>query len=74
MANEDPKIELPKIPVSQDALFKVLTALTDSPHRIRELQYTRGIPGDDTNPIDILIADFNAWVAAQVTPPPDTCG
>jgi hypothetical protein len=64
--------ELPKIPVSQDALYRVLCALNGLPHQIRELQATRGLPGD-VNPIDVLIADFNAWVESQAEPPP-TCG
>lgn len=58
-----------KIEVSADALRAVLQALNGPPHYIRELQCTRGLPqlGDmPPNPIDVLIAEYNA---AVTTPP-----
>ena len=51
-----------KVPVSAEALRQLLQALNGPGHHARELQFTRGMPG---NPIDTLIAEFNAWAEAQ---------
>ncbi len=51
-----------KIEVSADALRQVLQALIGPAHYIRELQVTMGLPGS-TNPIETLLAEFNAAVA-----------
>lgn len=49
-----------KIEVSKKALEQLLTAVNGAPHYIRELQMTRDLPGaDKTNPINILINEFN---------------
>lgn len=56
-ANEPLKVE-----VSAAALREILQALNGPGHCIRELQFTRSLPG---NPIDTLIAEFNAWAGAQ---------
>ncbi|MGS1115969.1 hypothetical protein [Castellaniella sp. UC4442_H9] len=52
------------VTVNAAALITVLRALNGPSHFIRELQLTRGLPGDD-NPIDLLIAEVNAQVAAE---------
>jgi len=54
-----------KVTVSAAALRDVLNALVGAPHLIRELQATRDKPPIMTgNPIDTLIAEFNAAVEA----------
>lgn len=62
---ETPQAEL-LVPVSQDALYRVLAALEGAPHRIRELQHTRHLPvllGQSDNPITVLVQQYNAWAA-----------
>ncbi len=48
------------VTVNADALRQVLKALIGPGHLIRELQVTRG--GLFENPIDKLVAEFNAQV------------
>lgn len=48
----------PTVIVSAEALRQVLQALIGPPHLIREIQFTRGLPGDD-NPIDLLVREYN---------------
>lgn len=49
-----------KLEVSADALRQVLQALNGPAHFIRELQFTRTLPGT-TNPINTLVDEYNAW-------------
>lgn len=49
------------VTVPVKALHQVLSALNGPPHHIRELQVTRGLPGD-YNPIDELCEAYNKWV------------
>ena len=56
-ANEPLKVE-----VNAEALRQLLQALVGPGHHIRELQFTRGLPGS-ANPIDTLVAEYNAWAA-----------
>ena len=48
------------VTVSADALVQLLQAVTGPAHHIRELQVTRVI--DETNPINVLISEYNAAV------------
>jgi len=54
-----------RISVDAKALHAVLQALVGPDHHIRELQFTRGIPGVDENPIDTLIIEYNEAVQTQ---------
>lgn len=57
-----------KVPVSATALRRLLQALNGPPHRIRELQVTRDLDllsAAVSNPIDILIAEYNAAAEAH---------
>lgn len=57
-----------KVFVSAEPLRQVLQALIGGGHLIRELQMTRGIPGDE-NPIDQLVREYNEQAkATQETP------
>lgn len=50
-----------KLTVSAEPLRTILQALIGPPHHIRELQATRRLPASMAgNPIDVLIAEFNA--------------
>lgn len=51
------------VTVDAAALREVLQALVGPPHWIRELQVTRGLPSG-TNPIDLLVRQFNAQQGA----------
>lgn len=53
-----------KVPVTVEALHALLSALNGPSHYITELQVTRG-PLSPTNPIDVLIEDYNQWARAQ---------
>jgi hypothetical protein len=53
-----------KVVVDANALRMVIQALVGPGHYIRELQATRGLPGDDRNPIDQLVEEYNAQLAA----------
>ena len=54
-------LEPGKIVVSAEPLRRVLNALVNAPHRIRELQVTREpVELFANNPINILIAEFEA--------------
>ena len=52
------------VTVNAEALRQVLQSLIGPSHLIRELQYTRGIPGDE-NPIDMLIREYNEQVKQE---------
>jgi len=54
-----------KVTVSAEALRQVLQALNGPGHYIRELQVTRGPLVGDDNPINILVAEYNAAVEAH---------
>ncbi|MBK3919968.1 hypothetical protein EGJ28_16300 [Stutzerimonas xanthomarina] len=62
----DPAAQTDKVRVSMLPLRRVLNALVSAPHEIRELQVTRepaALFAD--NPINVLIAEFNAALAAR---------
>ena len=49
------------VTVSKKALEQLLCAVNGPAHYVRELQATRNLPGaDTTNPINILINEFNS--------------
>ena len=48
-----------KVTVTASALYRLLMALGSSGHYIREMQATRGLPGVDDNPIDVLTREYN---------------
>ena len=50
-----------KVTVSANALRQVLNALNGPGHLIREIQVTRGLPGD-SNPINTLMSEFDLAV------------
>lgn len=55
-----------KVTVSANALRQLLAALSGPEHYIRELQVTRGPLVGDDNPINILVAEYNAeWARYQ---------
>lgn len=64
MSNEKVKIQ-----VDADALRQVLQALIGGGVAIREIMATRNLPGKmgDRNPINILVADFNAYAESTRT-------
>jgi hypothetical protein len=53
-----------RITVSAKALRELVSAAVGSPHHVRELQATRGLPGFD-NCIDVLQREFNEWVGTE---------
>lgn len=55
------------VSVDPGALYALLSALSGPPHRVRELQATRGLPGDQMNPIDKLVEQYNAFVQETTT-------
>lgn len=48
-----------KISVDKEALRKVLEALNGPSHLIRELQATRGPLVGESNPINVLVREYN---------------
>lgn len=62
----------PTIIVSAEALETLLRAVMGPPHHVRELQFTRGLPGFD-NCIDVLQREFNAAIAAPVVERQPAC-
>ena len=50
------------ITVNAEALRQILAALVGPGHLIRELQFTRGPMVGKDNPINILVAEYNAAV------------
>jgi len=62
-----------KVIVSADALYRLLMAVGGPGHYIRELQATRGLPGVDDNPIDVLTREYNEFVERVNNPPPSPC-
>lgn len=52
------------ITVNFAALKQLLVAVAGPDHHIRELQYTRSLPN---NPINVLLGEYNAIVAAHNT-------
>ena len=55
------------VSVDPGALYALLSALSGPPHWVRELQATRGLPGDPINPIDKLVEQYNAFVQETTT-------
>ena len=69
---------LEKVTVSASALRQVLQALNGPAHYIREIQVTRNLPGDTSNPLNVLTEEFNAAVeefktAPQIETPEGSC-
>jgi hypothetical protein len=79
MADNDQK-EVPdpyeKISVSASALGQLLMALSGPDHHILELKYTRSVsslvPGMQPNPINTLVAEWNAHAKQLANQPPST--
>jgi hypothetical protein len=61
--------EDPKVPLTAKHVQTLLEALVGPDYRIRELQATRSLhkldPVKYANPIEILLDEYNAWIAKQ---------